>query len=432
MRPRNKRERAIVELSKSLPKGVTGKSYDYAIHHCFNDDAYLCKGLVSCCGCGEMFEDDGSGVCPHCGKHVNIIKSRKMSEQLKHYHCELVACDNYIVVRTFMGWRMWTRGQKTRYSFLEVCQRWIDNEGKATVIALPKGFSSYYCDTWQFGREMTIKYDVDNMAYRVHPYSCYVYSVTPILMRNGLYDDVHEVAPHYLVEQLLTSPRYETLWKAGQYGIIREISSRWVDSHWNTLKCVMRHKYDIADAGMWQDYIDACIKLGMDALNPVVVCPTNLQAEHDRVTAEVARREERERAERERRRAIEEAMSEEQKQNSFKKLKGMYFGIVFGNGSISVSVLDSIQAYADEGKAMHHCVFSNKYYGKDDSLILSAKDADGNRLATIELSLNDWCVLQCRGVNNSRPKDYDEICGLVRSNIPMFIRAKKRNYKLAS
>ena len=45
---------------------------------------------------------------------------------------------------------------------------------------------------------------------------------------------------------------------------------------------------------------------------------------------------------------------------------------------------------------MHHCVFTNEYYLKADSLILSAT-IDGKRIETIEVSLKRMEVVQSRG-----------------------------------
>ena len=42
---------------------------------------------------------------------------------------------------------------------------------------------------------------------------------------------------------------------------------------------------------------------------------------------------------------------------------------------------------------MHHCVFSNQYYLKEDSLILSAS-IEGKRIETIELSLDTMLIAQ--------------------------------------
>ena len=46
---------------------------------------------------------------------------------------------------------------------------------------------------------------------------------------------------------------------------------------------------------------------------------------------------------------------------------------------------------------MHHCVFDNAYYLKENSLILSAT-IEGRRIETIELNLDTLKVVQSRGV----------------------------------
>jgi len=97
---------------------------------------------------------------------------------------------------------------------------------------------------------------------------------------------------------------------------------------------------------------------------------------------------------------------------------------VFSDGKITVRVLESIEDFLQEGKAMKHCVFSNKYYLKPDSLILSAFK-DDIKLETVELSLKSLQVIQCRGKYNENTKYHDQILELVNKNIPL-IRKKMR------
>lgn len=71
----------------------------------------------------------------------------------------------------------------------------------------------------------------------------------------------------------------------------------------------------------------------------------------------------------------------------------------------------------DVGRAMRHCVFVNEYYKKDNSLILSAKDKDGNRLETIEVNTKTFQVIQSRGVCNQNTPHHNEIINLVNNNM---------------
>ena len=100
----------------------------------------------------------------------------------------------------------------------------------------------------------------------------------------------------------------------------------------------------------------------------------------------------------------------------FQELKSPFFGITFTDGVIQVKVLESVQEYLEEGKALHHCVFSNEYYLKKQSLILSAR-IDGKRIETIEVSLETMKVIQCRGLQNKNTEYHDRIIDLVNRNI---------------
>ena len=81
-----------------------------------------------------------------------------------------------------------------------------------------------------------------------------------------------------------------------------------------------------------------------------------------------------------------------------------------------MKVLESVQEYLEEGKALHHCVFTNEYYLKEQSLILSAR-IDGKRIETIEVSLETMKVIQCRGLQNKSSEYHDRIIDLVNRNI---------------
>ena len=87
------------------------------------------------------------------------------------------------------------------------------------------------------------------------------------------------------------------------------------------------------------------------------------------------------------------------------------------------SVIDSVLGIAEEGAAMHHCVYEMGYHKKPHSLIMSARDRQGNRIETIELSLKTFKVVQSRGVCNKNTPRHNEILKLVRDNIDLIKRA---------
>jgi hypothetical protein len=78
--------------------------------------------------------------------------------------------------------------------------------------------------------------------------------------------------------------------------------------------------------------------------------------------------------------------------------------------------LQSIDEFKEEGDELKHCVYTNEYYLKEQSLILSAK-VDGKRVETIELKLPELKIEQSRGINNKSTEHHDQIIKLVEKNL---------------
>ena len=170
---------------------------------------------------------------------------------------------------------------------------------------------------------------------------------------------------------------------------------------------------------MWCDYIDLLNYFHKDTRNPHYVCPENLKHEHDRLMDKKTRIEKAEKLKRQ----IAQA---EKYEKQYKKHRGMFFGICFGNEHIVITVICSVKEMAEEGTMMHHCVYANGYYDHNkypNSLILSAKDKEGHRLETIELNIKTWKVIQSRALQNGKTKFHDEIVKLVEQNIGLFKKA---------
>ena len=91
---------------------------------------------------------------------------------------------------------------------------------------------------------------------------------------------------------------------------------------------------------------------------------------------------------------------------------------MFTDGKIAVRWLESGKEISMGGKSMHHCVGTNGYYKKADSLILSAT-IDGKRIETVEVSLSQLKVIQSRGVCNKQTEYHDKIVRLVNDNMPL-------------
>ena len=95
------------------------------------------------------------------------------------------------------------------------------------------------------------------------------------------------------------------------------------------------------------------------------------------------------------------------------------------NKNFHISVLPTVKAFYEEGQAMHHCVYSNRYYERKDTLVLSCRDNDDKRVATIELGLPKCDIRQVRAACNKIPEQYDSIVRLI-------TRQKKELRKLSA
>ena len=67
---------------------------------------------------------------------------------------------------------------------------------------------------------------------------------------------------------------------------------------------------------------------------------------------------------------------------------------------------------------MHHCVFSNEYFKKKDSLILSAR-IGSKRIETVEVNLKSFQIVQSRAVCNGTSEYHDRIIRLVEKNMSL-------------
>ena len=143
----------------------------------------------------------------------------------------------------------------------------------------------------------------------------------------------------------------------------------------------------------------------------------DLKAEHDRLV-------EKKRTQREREQLAERRQEAVKHEKEYRKLKGCFFGIAFTDGTLNIRVLESVAEFAEEGTAMHHCVWAGNYYLKKDSLILSAT-IDGKRIETVEVSLQTFEVVQSRGVCNGNTEYHDRIIKLVNDNISLIRQRMK-------
>lgn len=412
MKPRNKFEKAVFAESKNL-RPITKTQSKWAFRKCIDHFAYrLPKGRTTCMDCGHswtMEKPKDTCTCPHCRARLQVRETFERKIRQKQYFTILTASGEYQVLRMFLLSSEMEKGCKASSYTIEIGQYWWNAQGRKTIVAVQRVLGRYI-DTFSFCSPMAIRND--NEAYRHISYSQIYpkFKVTDILRRNGFKGDFHNITPTRLIPALLSDNRAETLMKAERYEDLKYFLSKnkGIENYWDVYKLVLRHDYKVSDIALWCDYIDMLQRLGKDIHNPKFVCPSDLIAEHDKRESELRRQREKEEIERKRQKAIAD-------EERFHELKSKFFGLAFSDGTIQVHVLESVQEHLEEGVAMHHCVFSNEYYLKPNSLILSAT-IEGKRIETIEVNLDTLQVMQSRGVCNQNTEYHEQIISLVNAN----------------
>lgn len=448
MKPRTKKERLLLELSKELPP-LTEAQLEYPKRHFFKKIGFYWKnGLVWCQCCGHEFKvhksmlavslDVGVEFCPCCGNelHLKHAGNRKKHEFNGIMYTIITTIKGYQVFRSFTYNRDNRRGEATEYSCHEVFQNWIDEKGRETILTKCYSRSPFHL-SWENTSQFQIGH---HNAHCSGYYACtdlfdttdfYFYpriTVLTLVRRNGWRNSFAKIPNINIVDlmrSLLTNNDMEMLAKTGQTGImIHWMKHGWWKSRENihdyleSIRICNRNHYIVKDASLWYDMLHALAFLHLDTHSPHYVCPADLNAAHDLYI----RRKQKVEAEEERRKMREEAM---QYENDYIAEKGCYLGVCFGNESFTVTVLQSVAAFVDEGEAMHHCVYENKYFAKN-CLILSVRDTKSNRVATVELSLKNFKVMQCRAACNADPPRRKEIVSLIESNKKLFLKAKRK------
>lgn len=426
MKPTTRIQKEVVALSAKL-RPITEVQHNWAFRHCFEHHVVAMKsGVNTCMECGHSWKSKSQlaevivnkATCPKCGMELKVTQTLKRTFEESAYFAIVTTIRGWQVVRMYQLRMNLKKGYKAEYHCTEVVQRWLNAQGESLVMARIQTIN--HCNnSWCLDSKMEIRYE--KWYHEINPHEVYPrYSVLPEIKRNGFKGEYHDVSPFRLFFLILTYSKAETLLKSGQYSLLTWLAAtgRNMDRYWGAARICIRNNYTIPDGSIWCDYIDMLQRLGKDTHNPKFVCPQNLKEAHDKAEEQLRRQREREDAERLRKNAIEH-------EGRFQELKSKFFGIAFSDGTIQVHVLESVQEHLEEGVSMLHCVFSNEYYLKPNSLILSAT-INGKRVETVEVSLETMKVVQSRGLQNKNTEYHDRIVNLVEKNMHLITEAKQR------
>ncbi|WP_304588832.1 PcfJ domain-containing protein [uncultured Duncaniella sp.] len=417
MKPRNKKQQHIAELSGRLCP-LTTPQMSWALNSTINHYGYRLKsGMCTCMECGHKWLESRNGMClcPECGTQIKIKDTKERVIREKSYFNVITTIEDYQVVRMFLMMVETRKGMKVKPAYLEIGQYFIDPKGNKTVVGLQRTLG-YYIDSFAFGSPLEIR--CDNEAFQrisdewVYPHI----KVSDTIKRNGFKGSCHHIHPVTLFQELLTNPKAETLMKANDIELLRYLCARPayksdIDKYWNTIKIAKRNGYDFKDVRMWFDYIKMLERMGKDLNSPSLIAPQDLKTAHDEYVEKVNRQRVKEQKEANRKKA-------EADQAKFEELKGRYIGLSMSDGTIRLHTLDSVAEYYDEGTKQHICVGSSGYYLKEDTLVFTAT-MGGRTIATVEISLKDFSIIQCRAFANGVCEYAEQIAGIINANKKM-------------
>ena len=412
MKPKNKFQQRVFELSQKLPS-ITKAQEKWAFQHCFEHIGRRTpKGVITCMDCGHRWTDTTTQKrchCPNCNAKLLITDTRKRVFRDYQYFCIVTTCKGFQVLRFFFIRYYAKTGEKAYYFISEVVQRWIAPNGQHTTIARLRPMS-YYEDIWNFRSSLELR--PERSHHNIFTTCIYPrQKLIPEMKRSGYKGKCYGLTPFNLFHTLLTESRAETLLKAGAISLLQFFTSRGfydIHNYWSSIKICLRNAYKIKDVSMWCDYIDLLDFFDKDLHNAKYVCPADLKVEHDKYVKKKRQWQEKERNAEARRKVLED-------EAHFKEMKSKFFGLQFTDGLIEVRVLVSVKEIMQEGDVLHHCVFASDYHLKPDSLILSAC-VNGKKVETIEFSLSKMQVIQSRGACNKNTKYHERIIELVKKN----------------
>ena len=341
------------------------------------------------------------------------------------YFALIDTCAEYQVVRIVIAYKHMKKNFAPTYFYKEVMQHWINQKGEVRTLSISTNAFSQTIDAWKFYSPLEIKPKEfsRNAKFFINPFKVYPrIKILPLLKRNGFKSSVHQIAPQVLFPALLKDSIAETLLKAGQADLLQYYlcaSRQNIRLNWQAVKTVIKNHYKISDFNIWEDYLDLLRWFKKDLSCSSHVCPENLNEAHDRLVQKKRKIQ--------RRKKLHDLRLEiEKAQKRYKNDKKRFFGLVFQQKELSISVIENVQDFMQEGDDLRHCVFTNEYYEKKDSLILSAK-VGKKSVETIEISLSRMEILQCRGLKNKPSKHHGQILCLMEKNMYQITqRMKKR------
>lgn len=338
------------------------------------------------------------------------------------------------VKRLYRGYRFGDNST-THYFFVEILRVFQDGDTKV-FFAKQRQMGSYY-DTFTFSSTIELRGVWKNYA---------GYDISDLLdlswdshsQSRGKRVDCVKINPKELARVICNNPVAETLYKTKDPLFVHLLYEKYNKQVCRAITIAKRHGFDFSNQfrnSLWFDMVRTMAKLGADWHNPVYIVPKDLQATHDLFVKRLERHKE----ELKRLAAIKlkmdatdaKLLKDYRTNEAYIRRRKRFYDMVLSDGLIECRVLKDVAAFREEAEQMHHCVYTNEYYKRPYSLILSAKIGE-KRIETVEVSLTDYTIKQCYGAHDQFTMYHERILNLVNTQmdtIKYYHTTKKRTTK---
>lgn len=381
-----------------------------------------------CSECGAQIGVATQKECPVCHAKWTAETKEDTRRWERSYHMEMEAKGDIQVCRIYRVERFVRMTHEKQYCVWEVERIMYAPDGRRCVFA--KGVSTMcgYYDAFSRWGDLKLRREHGTMTwsainrYNLDIYSWHIRSLT----QQWQYKDIPALLEDFKgdtgVLKIIAHPWAETLRKAGHERLFRYLVKGLrllTKEQIRAINICSRNHYVPKDYSLWLDYLKMLKDLHLDTHNAHYLCPADLMAAHDEMLTRLNRNRDRQRIEKKM-----QAIGDEDRQAYVKRMGGL-LTVKLTADNLSVHTLQSVDEFADEGIHMHHCVFDLGYYKRPNVMIMSARDGDGHRLATIEYNLASQNIVQCRAACNKVPERDAEIRQLITSHRADFQRLLK-------
>lgn len=408
MKPLTRAEADVLALSAHLPEVDDRRFYDVL------SDLWVSSADDIGYNCYDM-NCRGMTYLNQC--YVLVFQSVKGFQVIRRYICE---------TRT----RIPSYGYAQRYS--EVSQLWITPRGEKVELRKPRTWArrvaGWRHDYWATGGRMRAilgDIDIESYIYRDEPSQ----GESETIFVDSIAKNAIKVLASMEFNQTIMEKIDDKISEyAGDidsdWGISKKAAAKGLHLTYiyPSITIARRHGYPLAEnIDRWLDLMAIMQKVdGADMQNPVYICPTHIED----CIKYFTRKYEKQEAKKEAERQAELARQQEKDDMAYKEKMQKYLCIAFDTDTLKFHVLQDVNEFFEEAKAMHHCVYKRKYYQKYSSLILSCTDKrTGRRVSTIEIDLKTMKVLQNYAACDKIPAKDKEIRQAIEDNINLIRNA---------